>query len=331
MPHDISLGGRLSPEDAARITRRTTYASVSVATVLIIIKAWAWHASGSVSILSSLADSGLDLAASLFTLGAVAYAAIPPDEDHRYGHGKAEGFAALFQAALVGASATLIVIEAIDRLREPQPITDTGLGMIVMVVSILLTLVLIYIQSRALRLTGSVATAGDRAHYAADLAANFAVIVGIGASSMLGFVWADPVVGLLVAAWLVWGAIGVAREAADQLMDRELGEDERLEIVALAASVSPELGVHQLRTRMSGPIVHIQFHLEMPNSLSLVEAHAVMVACEQRILEKYPGADIIIHPDPRGAKPHGGEFFKEDPSDYQLKPQDGKTETEGAS
>ena len=312
MAHDASLtAGRLAPAEAARITRRTAALSVSVAAILILLKAWAWIASGSVSILASLADSGLDLAASLFTLLAVSYAAAPPDDEHRFGHGKAEGFAALFQAALVGASATFIAIEAVDRFNHPRPVVEGALGIGVMAVSILLTLALIWFQTRAVRQTGSVATAGDRAHYAADLAANAAVIVGVATSGFLNIPIADPIIGLCVALWLGAGALGVARDAADQLMDKELEDDARERIIALAMGERSDIGVHQLRTRSSGPIVHIQFHLDMPRHISLEEAHAIMVDCESRILAEFPGADILIHPDPKGVSPHGGEFFRE--------------------
>ncbi len=299
----------MAPPEAAKITRRTVFLSISTATVLIAVKVWAWVASGSVSILSSLADSSLDLAASLMTLWAVIYAAEPPDEEHRFGHGKAEGFAALMQAALVGASAALIAREAIERFFAPRSIENGGLSIGVMVFSIIMTATLIWFQSRAVAKTGSVATKGDMAHYTADLAANVAVIAGVIGAAFLNMPLADPIIGLGVAAWLAWGAFGVARDAVDQLMDRELDDEARARITALAEA--DDIIVHSLRTRASGPIIHIQFHLEMPNTLSLIEAHEQMVACERRILDEFPGADILIHPDPRGAKPHGGGFFKE--------------------
>lgn len=325
MAHDsMPAAGRLAPPAAARITQRTAMLSTGAASLLIAIKLWAWIASGSVSILASLADSGLDLAASLFTLFAVTYAAAPPDAEHRFGHGKAEGFAALFQAALVGASATLIAVEAFERFRDPQPVMQGQLGVAVMIVSIIVTLALIYVQTQAVRKTGSVATAGDRAHYAADLAANAAVILGVVASGFMGMPIADPVIGLLIALWLAWGAFGVARDAADQLMDRELDDEARARIIKLARGSEPDLDVHQLRTRAAGPIVHIQFHLDLPRDISLVEAHRIMVACEERILDEFPGADILIHPDPMGVQPHGGEFFREAPGEEaEPEPQDG--------
>lgn len=306
------LPGGLDAHEAARITKSITRLSVMTASVLIVLKAWAWMVSGSVAMLASLADSGLDAFASLFTLLAVTYAAQPPDAEHRYGHGKAEAFAAMVQALLVGVSATLVAVEAFERLRQPEPIAESSLALGVMAISIVLTIALVWAQSRALRQTGSVATTGDRAHYAADLAANFAVIGGIGASSFLGVAWADPLVGLGVAAWLAWSALDVARGGLDQLLDRELSDEARVRIRELALSSGGLLDIHELRTRASGPYVHIQFHADLPPQLSLVEAHQMMVAAEEAILAEFPAADILIHPDPRGkAEPHGSDVFSE--------------------
>ena len=315
MAHDFShdtLPGGLRAAEAARITKTVSRLSVATASVLILLKVGAWLASGSVAMLSSLADSSLDGVASLFTLIAVSYAASPPDDEHRYGHGKAEAFAAMLQAMLVGFSASLVAFEAISRFRAPQPITHSTLALAVMGVSIVLTLGLLWAQTRAIAKTGSVATKGDRAHYSADLSANLAVIVGIGAASFLGWRWADPLVGLGVAAWLAWSAIEVARGGWDQLLDRELSAEARERICKLALSEGVLLDVHQLRTRASGPFVHIQFHAEMPAHLSLIEAHEAMVAAERAILAEFPAADVIIHPDPHGAaEPHGSDMFAE--------------------
>lgn len=307
-----SLPGGLDPETAARITKTVSRLSVATAIVLIALKVWAWLVSGSVAMLASLADSGLDAIASLFTLLAVTYAAQPPDAEHRYGHGKAEAFAAMVQALLVGVSATLIAIEAFQRFRTPEPIAESTLALVVMGISTALTIALIWAQTRAIRQTGSVATTGDRAHYAADLAANAAVIGGIAAASFLGLAWADPLVGLAVALWLAWSALDVARGGIDQLLDRELSDEARDRICELALAPGGLLGVHQLRTRASGPYVHIQFHADMPPHLSLIEAHDMMIAAEKAILAEFPAADITIHPDPRGrAEPHGSPVFGE--------------------
>lgn len=295
--------------DTAALTRRVTLMSVAVALVLVAIKAVAWRASGSVAMLASLADSALDLLASLATLFAVRYAAIPPDAEHRFGHGKAEAFASLMQGGLVFASAALIGREAIVGFNDPTPLEQGGLAIAVMLASIVLTGALVFVQGRVLRQARSVAVAGDRAHYASDLASNLLALAGIAAASYLGVQGFDAAAGLAVALLLVWGAVGVFREAADQLMDHELPEPDRAKILAIARRDAEILGVSRLRTRASGPFIHILMHVELDPDLSLETAHKVIIACENRLLAAFPAADITIHADPQGrAAPHEGVF-----------------------
>ncbi len=300
---------RLSADETAALTRRVTLLSVSTAAVLVAIKLAAWLASGSTALLASMADSALDLVASLTTFWAVRYAVEPPDAEHRFGHGKAEAFASLVQAGLVFASAALIAREAVGDFLTQHPLKQEGWAVAVMVVSTALTGVLIRAQTAVLQRTASVAVSGDRAHYAADLASNIIALAGIGASAWLGLNGFDAAAALAVAALLLWGAIGVFREASSQLMDRELPDEDRAKIVRLATDDPRVTDVHQLRTRASGPYVHMQMHVDLDPELTLEVAHEVVVAAEKRILESFPAADIIIHADPRGrAEPHGGAF-----------------------
>jgi cation diffusion facilitator family transporter len=299
----------LTTTESAALTRRVTLLSVIVATVLIAAKVGALMLSGSVALMASLADSGLDLVASLITFFAVRYAAAPPDPEHRFGHGKAEAFASLMQGGLVFASAALIGQEAIRRLMHPTAVAAGGWAIAAMALSTVLTLVLIRAQSRVLKATASVAVHGDRAHYLADLASNIVALLGIAVAAATGFHAADALAGLAVAGWLVWGAVSVFQEASKQLMDRELSTEARAHIVALITADPRITDVHQLRTRASGPYVHLQMHADLDPELSLEEAHSVIVSAEKRVLEAFPSADIIIHPDPRGrAEPHGGAF-----------------------
>lgn len=297
-----------SPETRAA-TQRVALLSVATAAILIVVKAIAWQASGSVAILASLSDSALDLVASLITVYAVRYAAEPPDAEHRFGHGKAEAFSSLMQGGLVFASGALVGREAINAWLHPQPVEHGLAGVAVMAISIVLTFALITAQTRVVKASGSIAISGDRAHYAADLASNAVALVGVGAAAWLGLPWVDAVAGLIVALWLIWGAVGVFREASHQLMDRELPDEDREKIVALVAADPNVLGVHQLRTRASGPYIHIQMHADLAGDISLAEAHAIIVAAENRVLAAFPSADLIIHGDPRGlAEKHGGLF-----------------------
>mgnify|MGYP006282438157 CR=1 FL=1 len=293
----------------ATLTRGITLMSVGVAALLVTVKAIAWLASGSVALLASLADSALDLLASTITFFAVRYAAAPPDDDHRFGHGKAEAFASLMQAGLVFASAALVGQEAIRTLLNPRPLEAEGWALAVMGLSIVMTFLLITAQSWVLRRTRSVAVSGDRAHYASDLASNLAALAGIAASVWFGLEGLDGAAALVIAALLLWGAIGVFREAAVQLMDRELPAEDRARIIEIVSSDPRLTDVHQLRTRASGPYVHMQMHVDLDPLLTLEDAHRVIVEAERRLLAAFPMADILIHPDPRGlAEPHGGPF-----------------------
>lgn len=304
----IALHGMSSAETAA-LTRRVTMMSVATAGILVSIKLAAWIASGSTALLASTADSGLDLVASLVTFFAVRYAAEPPDAEHRFGHGKAEAFASLVQAGLVFASAALIAREAIGDFLDPHPLRQEGWAVAVMAVSTVLTIMLLRAQTLVLRQTSSVAVSGDRAHYASDLASNIIALIGIAASAWLGVNGLDAAAAMVVAALLLWGAVGVFREASSQLMDQELSDEARARIVELATADGRLANVHQLRTRASGPYIHMQMHVDLDPDVTLEAAHQAIVAAEKRILEAFPAADILIHADPRGrAEPHGGAF-----------------------
>ena len=303
--------GRTEPKQAAKITKAITWVSVLVALVLMVSKLLAFIITGSVSLLASFADSALDLFASITAFFAVRYAAEPADEEHRFGHGKAESFASLFQAMLVAISAALVAREAIDRLLNPQAIVHGNLAIGVMLVSIVLTLGLVWLQGQAIKRSGSIAITGDQAHYKADLLANVSVVIGILIATYGGFGIADAIVGIAIAIWLMFTAWGVAKGALDQMMDRELPQTERDMIKKTALSVDGVYSIHELRTRASGVYIHMQFHLDLDPDMTLAEAHKIVVAVERKLLKTWPAADILVHPDPRGkAEPHGIEHFR---------------------
>ena len=306
-PHQINKGPEPS-SDGKTLVEQASTASVVVASILVVLKAGAYGLSESSAVLASLMDSGLDLIASLTTFFVVRFAHKPPDAEHPFGHGKAEAFSALFQAGLVFASATLVIQESIQSLLDPKPIEHTQLALGVMVVSIVLTLGLLWLQNRALKKSLSVALSADRMHYVSDLGGNLAVILsllGVG----FGFVILDGLAGISIGAFLMWGAIKVLMEASDHLMDKGLPRDEIMHIKALAESIPEVINAHEIRTRIAGPHLMIQMHVELPASLSLIEAHKLLLKVETNILKAFPNADIILHPDPSGhAEPHGGVF-----------------------
>jgi ferrous-iron efflux pump FieF len=301
----------ISPVDhVARLTQRAAIASVSVALILVSVKTWAQLQADSAALLASLADSALDVVASVVTLVSVRFAAEPPDAEHRYGHGKAEALAGVFQGGVVALSSILVAWTAIQRLLEPSPLKAEGPAFFAMVISLILTGALVWYQSWTIRQTASIATKGDMGHYMSDFLTNIVALIGIGAAGVFGVLWADGAAGLFVAAWLAHSAWGIARQAADHLLDREASDGTRAQITELAQNVAGLRRVHDLRTRMSGPWLHIQFHADVDPSLTLAQAHVIVVEAEKRIREVFQDADIIIHPDPDdGSAPHGHPAF----------------------
>ncbi len=281
-----------------RLARRATYASVFVASLLIIVKMGAWAETGSVSILSSLVDSLLDAFASIVTLFAVHHSLTPADKEHRFGHGAAEPLAALAQSAFITGSSILLLVQAGERLLNPREVQSTGLGVAVMVFSIVATLFLVAFQTYVIRKSASLAIRADSVHYKGDLLANIGVICAILLTDLMGWVYADPIFGLGIAIFLIWSAKSVAAEAYDMLMDRELPDEERNRIKEIALWHSDVLSIHDLRTRRSGPYRFIQMHLEFNGQLSLNRTHAVADAVEQQIMSEFSGAQVIVHQDP---------------------------------
>jgi ferrous-iron efflux pump FieF len=281
----------------ARLLRLATYASVATACLLILAKLGAWLVTGSVSVLASLVDSLMDAGASLVNLLAVHWSLMPPDAEHRFGHGKAEALAALGQATLIAGSAVFLGLQAVDRLLHPQPVAEPGVGLLVIGFAILVTLALLAFQRHVIRRTGSAAIRADALHYATDLATNAATIVALllAAAGWSGF---DPLFGLAIGAYILYSALRIALDAVHLLMDRELPEEARRQILELAGSVPGVKGVHGLRTRRSGQSLIIQLHLELDDAMPLLAAHQVTLAVETRIRDEHPDSDITIHQDP---------------------------------
>jgi ferrous-iron efflux pump FieF len=288
------------PATKARLMKLATLASVLVAGTLIGAKLAAWLYTPSVALLGSLLDSLLDGAASLVTLLAVRHALRPADDEHRFGHGKAEALAGLGQAVLIVASALFLTIEAIDRLRHPQTVEQSPAGIAVMVLSILLTAALVTYQRSVARRSGSVAVAADRLHYVGDLAANLVVIAALLLATRPELAWIDPVAALVIAVFIAKSAIDILRGALDTLMDREMADADRDRILATVRAHPQTRAAHDLRTRLAGGQAFIQLHLELDPDITLREAHRISDEIEAELLRQFPGAEVIIHQDPAG-------------------------------
>ena len=281
----------------SQLIKLATWASVLVALSLIIIKTWAWDQTQSVSLLASLIDSIMDSAASLINFFAVRYAMAPADKEHRFGHGKAEALAGLVQALLILSSIGLLLSQTLGRFWDPVVVENTPLGISVMIASMVLTAALIVLQQHVIKRTQSTAIEADSLHYVSDLFMNFGVIIAL-VLAAYGFYGADPYLALGISAYVVYSAWRIARTAFHLLLDHELSDEERLIITQLALTQPLVLGMHDLRSRQSGHMQFIQLHLDLQEDMLLMHAHDVADALEQRIIEAFPYADVIIHLDP---------------------------------
>ncbi|WP_419815189.1 cation diffusion facilitator family transporter [Glacieibacterium sp.] len=291
--------------ERAILTRRAAIASVCVAIILLGLKAWGAWATESMAMLGSLADTALDLAASLVTLFAVSLAAQPADEDHRFGHGKAEAIAALMQTLLILGSALAIGWRAVIQLgvTELPKRADVGIG--VSLAGVALTFVLVLYQRSVVRQTGSIAIGTDQLHYQSDLLLNLAVIAALVLDIVLGLHGADAAFGIAIAIYLAYGAISSASHSIDMLMDKEWPEEKRQKLLAAVAGHPRVEGIHELRTRSSGITEFIQFHIWLDPEMSVAAAHTIVDEVEARVAGAFPGAEILIHVDPVGHYDHG--------------------------
>jgi ferrous-iron efflux pump FieF len=296
-----------------RLMRLATYASTAVAVTLILVKLVAWLTTDSVSLLATLIDSSLDALASLINLLAVRHALMPADKKHRFGHGKAEALAGLGQSMFIAGSAGFLVLEAFSRLIHPQPVGMIGVGIGVMVFSIVATLFLLGFQRHVIRKTGSTAIKADELHYRTDLLVNGSVIVALLLASR-GWPGFDPVFALGIAAYIIYSSWQIAHEAVQHLMDEELPDEERQRIIDTVLKHPHTRGMHDLRTRRSGTTCFIQLHLELDDQLPLIKAHRISDQVESQLQKLFPDAEIIIHEDPASINEPQPEFSEEIPS-----------------
>jgi cation diffusion facilitator family transporter len=286
----------------ARLMRLASGAALVVALSLALAKAVAWWMSGSVSLLAGLTDSLLDGAASLLNLLAVHYALRPADDDHRYGHGKAEALAGLGQSLFIGVSAILVGVQGVNRVLHPEPLGAQGLGIAVMLVSLGLTAALLVFQQHVVKVTGSTAIRADSLHYRSDLLLNSSILLAL---ILAGFGWhrLDAIFGIAIAFYILWSAMTIARESVAVLMDAELSVEITERMHMLACAVPGALGAHDLRTRISGTRWFVQLHLELPNEMPLSQVHELCEQVETAIQAEFPQAEVLVHPDPQDVLP----------------------------
>lgn len=281
----------------ARLVTAAAWTATIVASILLVFKVIAWWMTGSVSLLASLIDSLLDISASVVNLLVIRYSLQPADKEHRFGHGKAESLAALAQAMFVSGSACFLILNGIERLSRPVELHSPQIGVYVSLFAIVVTFALVRFQKYVVQRTGSQAIAADSLHYQSDLYLNVAILCAL-VLTWLGIKQADAVFAIGLGVYILYSAFKMVMNAIQTLLDRQLPEEELLQIRQCCLSVDDVLGVHQLRTRMSGPTRFIQLHLELEDQIRLIEAHRISDSVEECLLEKFPSADIMIHQDP---------------------------------
>lgn len=286
--------------NSAMLNRSAAAASISVATLLIVLKSWAAWSTDSTAMLGSLADTALDLFASLAMLIGVWVAAQPADDNHRFGHGKAEALAAMFQVVLISISALGLAIRSVQQFTAGERTEAAAEGIGVSLVSIAVTLALLAWQRHVIRRTGSLAISTDHVHYKSDVFLNLAVIAALALDQYAGITGADAAFGLLIAVWLAWSGWLASHAAIEQLMDKEWPKEKKQRLLELLAHHPALHGVHDLRTRTSGNQDFVQFHVWVDPKMSVRDAHKVMDDIEDLLHAEFPDVEILIHADPDG-------------------------------
>lgn len=292
------MNNQIDRKEAEKLLKRATTASVSVAVLLIFLKTWGYVESGSVAIFGTLLDSVMDSLSSIIIFAAVRFSMVPADDDHRFGHGKAEAIAGLIQAFVITVVSFFLFYEVINKIIDPTEIRQVKLGIGIIAVSIGLTVLLVIYQKYVTRMTGSIAIEADGMHYTGDILLNLGVVVALVLGSSFNMVYADPVFGAAAALYLLYSAYQVFIISTDVLMDKEMDDGERTRIMEIASKHSQVVGLHELRTRRSGLNIFIQFHMELEEGISLHEAHTISDQVEDKIIEEYPNAEVFIHADP---------------------------------
>ncbi len=298
----------LSSSKRSLLIKTASYASLGVALSLVLLKAWGWQETASVSLLSSLADSVLDVFASAITFWAVRYSLSPADTDHRFGHGKSEGLAALIQALIITGSGLYVCYEAISRMFSPQQITEPEIGLGVIIMATAATVFLVGLQRYVGKKTGSVAISADAVHYQSDILINLGVGLAIILTSWTGIAIIDPLVGMLIAIIVLNSALGIANRSLQILLDHEIPLEDRQTIEKMALAHQDVHGLHDMKTRFGGNHYIVQFHLEMEPNITLLRTHQIMDDVEAEVEQHYPGCEIIIHADPIGLPEQRDQF-----------------------
>ncbi len=299
-----------SLENYNYLKKTAVAAGVLLAILLIVLKLIAFIKTDSLAIFSSLLDSITDLFASMISFIAVYFSTKPASSNHRYGYGKTEALSAFLQAIFVGASGIFVIVDGIKRLINPIQIEQTDMGIVVMFFSIFATFLLVAYQTYVANKTNSLAIKADRAHYTVDFLTNTAVIISLVLVHFFNFFYFDVIAALFISAYLLYNAYMLATKSIEQITDKELPSNIRKKVIEVVLKCNDVKGMHDFRTRNFGGGYYFELHLELDGSISLSKAHQITENIEKKILDIYPGSQILIHQDPYG--------IRENRLDYQI-------------
>ena len=292
----------LNKSDKEPLIKAASIASLFVSSTLIVIKYYGWTETDSISLLGSLADSLMDFLASIFVFIAISFSLLPADEKHRFGYGKSEGLVVFIQSLLIGVSGLYVFSEAIQRFIHPIKINQPSIAIWIIVVSIVLSIGLIIFQKYVVKISKSKAIESDQYHYLTDLYINISVLISILISGWTTYLFVDSLIGLIIALFVIYSALGLLKKSFKILLDQELPSSDRDQIKAIALTHPEVLGFHDLRTRDAGRNYVIQFHLELDPQMSLLNSHEIIEEVMEKVLDAFPDAEIIVHSDPLGVE-----------------------------
>lgn len=280
-------------------------ASVFVAIVTIVLKTGAWYITDSVGLLSDAMESFVNLASALFGLAMVTIAERPADDEHPYGHHKAEYFSSGFEGALIIAAAAAIIWAAGHRVFNPQPLQQVGWGLALSIVSSALNGLLAWVMFRSAKTYRSIALEADARHLVTDVWTSAGVVVGIGAVALTGWLWLDALVAIGVALNILWEGFHLMWRSSQGLMDEALEPEVLAEIdKTLEEFRHPTIRFDHLTTRRSGQRRFLELHMHMPASWSLGRAAAVRTSVEQALMSAVPGLRANVQLLPSDVEPH---------------------------
>lgn len=285
-------------QDQERDKRRATALSLAFNAVQSLLKIGAAVITGSVSVLSEAVHSSTDVVASIMAFVGVRAAAAPPDEEHPYGHGKIESLAGFGESILLFCIVIYICMQSVNRLLSKPELEKLDLGLIVMTISAIGCLLVSRYVTHVAKRTKSVALRSNGRHLLADFVTSIGVLAALAGTKLTHWAWLDPVIAIVLALWMCYGAWTTAQEAFQHLIDRRLEDEEVIAIQNLVEGNPEVLGHHRLRSRLSGDVRYIDMHIVLPSSYSLVQAHAVADELEKKIAHELAPAQVVIHVDP---------------------------------